>query len=217
MKLNELTTASGMSKNKTFRLLKTLEFRGIIDKDTEERYYFGINTFILARHALNRTEMPEVYPSLKQVAAHLNEDVYLARKTKGQAVLVAVVNSSQKITIRSYIGSLFQESPAEKNTGSWNYYQIGDGVSVSMGVLDTEITTVAIDIPVFSERSRQAGCCGPDIQNVAERIRIRSYSVLQETVRHMEHSQAESMLADVPSCDGAAVRRGHGGATGSGI
>jgi DNA-binding IclR family transcriptional regulator len=189
MSLTELTLASGMTKNKTFRMLTTLELQGILDKDKQGRYYFGINTFMTVRHVFNRIHVPEIIrPLLEKVAAQLNEDVYLARKIKGKAILVTTVNSSQKVTIRSYIGSVLPESPDEKSEALRSSHEVFDGARVSVGMLDPEITTVAMDIPGFNEQERAAlVVVAPTFRMSPERIRSDVIPIMYETVCQMEH------------------------------
>jgi len=184
MNLTELTLASGMTKNKTFRLLATMEQQGMLDKDKQGRYYLGINTFIAARNALTRIDIPDVFPVLENVALQLNEDVYFARKTTGLPLLVSVANSRQQVTLRSCIGCVLRDQ------GSENTWEL---VRVSVGVLDPEITTVAIDIPAFGENEHCAlVVLAPTFRMSPERIRSDVIPVLHETVRKMGHLHAES-------------------------
>jgi len=186
MNLTELSFASGMTKNKAFRLLTTMEQQGMIDKDKEGRYYFGINTFIAARNALTRIDIPEVFPFLEKVAMQLNEDVYLARKTTGLPLLVDFANSRQQVTVRSCIGCVLRDQ------GNENTREL---VRVSVGALDPDVTTVAIDLPI--SRNRETGALvvvAPTFRMSPERIRSEVIPVLQETVRQMGYFQAESMV-----------------------
>lgn len=195
MNLTELTLASGMTKNKTFRLLTTLELQRIIDKDKQGRYYFGINTFMTARHVLTRIEVPEIFhPFLEKVAVQFNEDVYLARRTRGQTILMTMASSSQKVTIPSFVGSVLRESLAENNAGFRSCHEVIDGGNVSVGTLDSEITTVAVDIPGFGEMEQAAlVVVAPTFRMPSERIRSDVIPVLHETVRQMGHFRTESV------------------------
>ena len=194
MTLTELCIATGMTKNKTFRILKTLEHQGIIDKDKQERYHFGISTFMTAQRLLSRAEMPELFrPSLEKLAEHLNEEVYLARKTmEGEAVLMIMAKSSQKVTIRSYLGSILRDSSHTKVSCP---SKVINGASVSVGVLDRDITTVAVDIPGFGEVEQGAlVVVAPTFRMLPERIQSDVIPVLHDTVRQMRQTKAR--LAD---------------------
>lgn len=188
LSLADLTLATGMTKNKMFRLLKTFEFQGILDKDKTGRYAFGINAFIVATHVFNRIEMHDViHPFLEKLARQLNEDVYLARKVYGQATFVAKVNSRQKVTIRSYIGSVFREVPGEKNE-FMNCHEVVNGITLSVGAIDPEITTVAVDIPACGKRGSLV-VVAPTFRMSPERIRSDVIPVLSETVHQMGRFQ----------------------------
>lgn len=199
LSLADLTLATGMTKNKMFRLLKTFEFQGILDKDKAGRYAFGINAFIVATHVFNRIEMQEaIHPFLEKLARQLNEDVYLARKVYGQATFVAKVKSLQKVTIRSYIGSVFREAPVENNE-FMDCHEVVNGITVSVGAIDPEITTVAINIPACVKREWGAlVVVAPTFRMPLERVRTDVIPVLDEIVRQMGHLQAESARRTFP-------------------
>lgn len=202
LSLADLTLATGMTKNKMFRLLKTFELQGILDKDKAGRYAFGINAFIVAQNVFNRIEMLDViHPFLEKLAWQLNEDVYLARKVHGQATFVAKVNSRQKVTIRSYIGSVLREAPREKSEGFMDCLEVIDGVTFSVGAIDPEITTVAVDLPACGKRERGTlVVVAPTFRMPLERIRSHVIPVLHETVGQMGHFQTESASsATVPT------------------
>lgn len=185
MNLSELALACGMTKNKAFRLLKNLELQGILDKDTQGRFYFGIKTFFAARHALTRIDIPEVFPFLENIALRLNEDVYFARKTTELPLLVAVANSRQLITVRSCIGCVLRDQGSEKTR---------ELVRVSVGALDPEVTTVAIDLPVYRERESNAlVVVAPTFRLPLERVQTEVIPVLRETVRQLGQLEAESI------------------------
>ncbi|MBU5613819.1 helix-turn-helix domain-containing protein [Geomonas azotofigens] len=186
MNLAEVIAASGMTKNKTFRMLTTMEYRGVIDKDRDGRYHFGMNTFMVARRALTRIELPEAVPFLRELALLLNEEVYLARKRDGQTMLVAVANSRQKVTVRSYLGLLLPEPPGCPAI---------EGAQVTEGVLDPEITTVAVDLPPFGDGEFGAlVVVAPTFRMAPERVRTEVIPALRKTVGRMGRLSANSVL-----------------------
>jgi len=150
MTLAELQAATGISKTKTFRLLTTLESTGVLAKDRQGLYTPGTQAFLAARRILSGDGLLRILqPILREIAESLDEAVYLAKKNGNKVTMVHMVDCTQSIRVRSLVGAVLHE-------GSDRHYcrEFPNGVIVSTGQLDPEITTVAMPITLLGGHER---------------------------------------------------------------
>lgn len=155
--LVQLSNSMRFSKNKTFRLLSTLEGCGLVEKDLNNKYNIGITTIGIAQKIMAKAPvMDKVQTCMEELSKVINEAVYFAYYTADEAVLVDYVDCCHPIKATSFIGKAIQLP------GNINYVlcgnrvsKIGD-ISVDVGGLNSEITTVSIPF-VNSKESAPTG------------------------------------------------------------
>lgn len=186
MTLTELYLASGLSKNKTFRLLTTFERNGVLAKDQQGKYGPGISTVVAVRKIISRGDScAAIRPVLETVAGQLNEAAYLASRIDGQAVLIDMVDCSQSVRVRSFIGHTIGCRTVRSDPVSQSCCGVRDGVTVTVGGIDPEITTLSIDIVTITGRIAGAlVVIAPTYRMSPERIVGEVIPALHETVRH---------------------------------
>lgn len=173
--LSSLSDCLGMSKNKMFRLLVTLEQRGVVERFGSGWYRFGGTAFALARRILvSESVLDHARPIMAKLAELLNESVYLATYKNGAALLQDMVDCTHVIKTASFVGA---ELPYLQETGK-QYLPLlqakqktSPGVLVDEGSLDTEITTVSAEFN--DSRYSPAGALvvlAPSFRMTAERI-----------------------------------------------
>lgn len=151
MTQTELCLASGVSKNKTFRILATLEKNGVLARDQHGRYRPGITTLVTARRIVSRENPGDaIRPVLEYVAGRLNEAVYLAAAEDGRAVLIDMVDCRQRVRVRPFTGVITSVWTNGIDALSASCRKVCDGVTITVGELDPEVTTLSIDIATSS-------------------------------------------------------------------
>lgn len=173
--LSQLSRSVGISRNKMFRLLATLEQHGIVEKSGEGWYRFGDMAFVLARRIIvSESIMDHARPIMTELAGRLGESVYLAtNKEDGVALLQDMVACRQPVRTASFIGAAF---PLPCQGGALALAKSNPvkypGVSVDVGGLDSEVTTVSALV-----RDSRNSTCGalvvlaPTFRTSTERIR----------------------------------------------
>jgi len=155
----------GISKNKMFRLLATLEQRSFVERHNSGGYRLGGTAFALARRILaSESVLSQARPIMAELAKLLDEAVYLATYDNGTALLQDMVDCRQATKATSFVGSVF---PFFVETQK----QVA-GVLVAEGVLDPEITTVSAEFGDSGNSS--AGTLvvlAPTFRMTSERIR----------------------------------------------
>ncbi|MCM0082177.1 helix-turn-helix domain-containing protein [Geomonas sp. Red32] len=190
MTLTELIMASGISKNKTFRLLSTFEKQGILDKDLYGVYSLGSSASVAARKVLWRGNVGDAAdPALKKVASILDESVYFAHRCASRTTLMYMADCNQKVRVRSLVGSVFFERangetvPAGKGM---------EGVRITVGAVDREVTTVALDVaPVGDDGFSSLMVVAPSFRMSHQRIAEEIVPALREAVRELREEQSE--------------------------
>ena len=87
--LTQLSDCTHFSKNKTFRLLSTLEQCGIVEKDQQCNYKMGVATIGIARKIMAKASLLDrARPYMEGLVKLVNEAVYFAYYSAGEAVLV---------------------------------------------------------------------------------------------------------------------------------
>jgi len=172
--LNDLYMATGISKNKTFRLLTSFVMSGVLIKDRYGKYSLGNSTYITARKILARDELTvNVRPVLESLAVQLDEAVYFARPDSKGLVMTDMVDCRQKVRGRSMVGTLLCGGTDE-------------GVTVSHGGIDPELTTVAMTLKNCSGMvSGALVIVGPTFRLSDERIGDEIIPLLQRSMRQL--------------------------------
>lgn len=209
MTLTELIMASGISKNKTFRLLSTFEDKGILDKDLYGVYSLGKSAFVAARKVLWRGNLGDtVQPPLNKLAGLLDESVYFAHRCGDRTTLMYMADCLQKVRVRSLVGSVFEERGGGQ---AFEAVQGLDGVRVTVGAVDPEVTTVALDVASLGEEGASAlMVIAPTFRMPPKRIAEEIVPALREAVRELkkqaEPKRRRSQPAVVPLAQRTAKR-----------
>jgi DNA-binding IclR family transcriptional regulator len=97
-RLTELADQLGMTRNLTFRLLRTLEAGGMIFR-VDDRYVLGPRTREIGRVALKRYQplVDAAQPVLEELRVDIGETVYLCAMMGDAAVCLAAVESASAV------------------------------------------------------------------------------------------------------------------------
>lgn len=105
--LSELARQLGMTKNHTFRVLKTLEARGFVRR-SGERYRVGVRAFEVGQLALKQLDVVRVArPVLLALHERTGETVHLAILDGLEAVCVDRVESTHAVRLSAEVGRRF--------------------------------------------------------------------------------------------------------------
>jgi DNA-binding IclR family transcriptional regulator len=155
LSLSQLSRSFGLSKNKIFRILSTLEQRGMVEKDGNSLYRLGISAFGTARRILSRESvLDQARPVMVELATVLNEAVYLATMIGSEAMFQEMADCHHPIKTKSFIGSRFPfPCAAEAGCGAWQFDVAG--MRIYVNELKDEATTVSA--PLLDGSGRTVG------------------------------------------------------------
>jgi len=137
----ELSKRSGISKNKMFRILATLEQCGVVAKDGQGKYGIGAAAYGAACNALSNSRLlSRIRPVMAQLAEILDETVYFAIRTGKQLILIDMVECNRKIKVASFVGKEFHMASPGAET------ELIQGITVCHGSLDPEVTTISLEL-----------------------------------------------------------------------
>jgi len=185
--LTALSRCMCFTKNKTFRILATLEYYGIVKKDLHNNYGIGFTALAVARKILDKSStLKNVQPYLQTVAEALNEAVYFACKDNDRSVLVDFVDCNQLVKATSFIGrSCIFPGYEKHDCNVKRLVNIGD-IIVDVGGLDPDISTVSA--PILMDDGVTLGAIivlAPTFRMSLERIKTEVVPVLREVAdRH---------------------------------
>lgn len=104
-----LSSALGISKNKTFRLLATLEKRGLVERDpVSGNYRLGICAVGLSQRILNSsTIIKHAHPVMEDLAKKHEEAVYMTVLKDDEVMFLDMVDCDQKVKAAPLVGQRF--------------------------------------------------------------------------------------------------------------
>ena len=113
--VTELSNILGLNKNNVFRLLATLEVKGIIEQEEETGHYkLGTKALFLEYAYLKGLAfLQEAKPFMKMLRTRVNETVYLSILSKDNIVYLHAEETNRSVLVHSRISKRF---PAEKTT-----------------------------------------------------------------------------------------------------
>ena len=166
----------GISKNKMFRLLATLEQREVVERCDSGGYRLGGMAFALARRILaSESILSQARPIMAELAKRLDEAVYLANYSNGTALLQDVIDCRQAIKATSFVGSVLpgiQKTEKQSAALPPSKQKLIAGVLVTEGALDLEISTVSAEFGDSENPSAGAlVVLAPTFRMTPERIR----------------------------------------------
>ena len=106
--VSELSRRVGLSKNRTFRILQTLEARGYFRKDPEtQAYQVGVTLMRLAHHVPRHFEFFSfVSPHLESLAQESQEIAHLLVRRGHHAVCVGHRESGRRLRVSDRVGEM---------------------------------------------------------------------------------------------------------------
>lgn len=98
-----------LSHNKTFRLLATLEDKGLVEKNVQNgTYCLGLQAFQMAQHILKSTNLIRLaYPVMEELARKLDEAIYITVMNDDEVLFLDMVDSLQQIKAVDVVGKRF--------------------------------------------------------------------------------------------------------------
>ncbi|BAS27995.1 IclR family transcriptional regulator [Limnochorda pilosa] len=104
--VTELAGRLGFSKNQVFRLLKTLERRGLVEQDPQtERYHLGTTVLFLAGHVQRGMGLVRAAaPILDRLALETGETIHLVARRGLEGVMVDFRESPQPVRLTARLG-----------------------------------------------------------------------------------------------------------------
>lgn len=99
----------GLSHNKTFRLLATLEEKGLVERNkTSSTYNLGLQAFEMAQHILKSDNLIRMaHPIMAELARKLDEAVYFTIANNDEVLFLDMVDSFQQIKTADLVGKRF--------------------------------------------------------------------------------------------------------------
>lgn len=104
-----LSEKLGLSSNKSFRLLATLEDKGLVKKcAVTGTYSLGLQAFEMAQHILKSDNLIRLaHPIMEELARKLDEAVYLTVASNDEVLFLDMVDSFQKVKAVDLVGKRF--------------------------------------------------------------------------------------------------------------
>ncbi len=104
-----LSEKLGLSSNKAFRLLATLEDKGLVEKNAlTGTYSLGLQAFEMAQHILKSDNLIRLaHPIMEELARKLDEAVYLTVASNDEVLFLDMVDSFQKVKAVDLVGKRF--------------------------------------------------------------------------------------------------------------
>ena len=191
--LTQFSRAMALSKNKTFRILSTLELHGFVEKNSRSQYSIGLSTFDIAHKITSKMfNLEPVRAFLKEVKDIVNESTYFANISPGVISLVDYVDSNRLIKVSSLIGRSIEQSSEQKYSPKASQRNNIDNFIVNVGGFDPEVTAVIAPIDF------QIGACrgalvvvAPNSSMSIQRIKQEIIPALQTVIQR--HSQSRSI------------------------
>jgi len=99
----------GLSRNKTFRILATLENKGLVEKDAlAGTYNLGFQAIEMAQHILKSDNLIRLaHPIMVDLARKLDEAVYITVANNDEVLFLDMVDSFQQIKAMDLVGKRF--------------------------------------------------------------------------------------------------------------
>lgn len=103
--LADVTRASGLSKNKTFRILYTLEKRQYVERNTEGAYRLGLRFLHFGQSVQERLDLyVAARPALDWLAEQTRESIFLGMREGDEALCVDARQSLHPVRLFAQIG-----------------------------------------------------------------------------------------------------------------
>lgn len=99
----------GLSHSKAFRLLATLEDKGLVERNTATNTYaLGLQAFEMAQHILKSDNLIKMaHPIMVELARKLDEAIYFTVANNNEVLFLDMVDSFQQIKTADLVGQRF--------------------------------------------------------------------------------------------------------------
>ena len=192
--VTELSRLLGLNKNNVFRLLATLEVKGIIEQDKETGHYKLGNRALYLEYAYlkNLPYLKSLRPLLREIRNKTQETVYLSKLHENHIIYIYSVESKAAVHVHSRLAKRFRASEiapgrafkrAKKEKGFVFEYDIENvekEVSEAATVLRDDTGTPVVALSIVAPVNRMD----------EERIKSEIYELLKDYA-----SRAEVILA----------------------
>lgn len=107
--VSRLSSELGISKNKAYRLMSTLEKRGIVEKNPENgNYRLGLCALGLSQKIINSTNLIKfAHPVIQNLAHKHEEAVYLTVLKDDEVLFLDMADCDQRVKATALIGQSF--------------------------------------------------------------------------------------------------------------
>lgn len=104
-----LASKLGLSRNKVFRLVATLEAKGLVERsDDSNSFHLGIQAFEMAQHILKSASLIRMaHPVMEELARKLDEAIYITVANNDDVLFLDMVDSLQQIKAIDMVGKRF--------------------------------------------------------------------------------------------------------------
>lgn len=104
-----LSAKLSLSRNKTFRLLATLEDKGLIERSEDNgAYRLGLQAFEMAQHILKSASLIRLaHPIMEELARKLDEAIYITVMSNDEVLFLDMVDSFQQVKAVDIVGKRF--------------------------------------------------------------------------------------------------------------
>jgi DNA-binding IclR family transcriptional regulator len=98
-----------LSRNKSFRLLATLEDKGLVERNENTgTYSLGVHAFEMAQHILKSANLIRLaHPVMEELAHKLGEAIYLTVVSEDEILFLDMVDSFQQVRAVDLVGKRF--------------------------------------------------------------------------------------------------------------
>lgn len=109
VRLSELSERLGIHIVKVFRLLATLENRGLVTRGEDARKYrLGISAYEMGQKLMSGSEMMrKARPVMERLARECGESVYMVVPCQGRALILDMVDSCHQVKVAPLVGRRF--------------------------------------------------------------------------------------------------------------
>lgn len=189
LSLSQLSKMMNFTKNKTFRLLATLEHHGIVEKKLENKYSVGFALFESARKIMSKRTMPNrIRQYLKEVADLVNESTYYAHMGTENMLLVDFADCSRSTKVASLVGRSIKLPSIYTHDVQTNQFDVIGDIIVDYGTFDSEVTAVIAPINLFMSTKRVAlVVVAPNYRMQIDRIKTEIVPALRTVIKRNSH------------------------------
>lgn len=101
-----LASKLDLSRNKVFRLVATLEAKGLLERNEENNsFHLGIQAFEMAQHILKSASLIRMaHPVMEKLARKLDEAIYITVANNDEVLFLDMVDSLQQIKAVDMVG-----------------------------------------------------------------------------------------------------------------